>query len=144
MTCINFIFDAAFAFTHILSNHQMELIGYAADDRTTDEDSSEIKSWDQMKKQTYATQKVDRIFRLASKSFVLIQLTSSIKSDRLWPLSEQVLFDLDIDSSLELFVFVFFSIDFEQIRFVQCEFIESGLHSSVSFNNGLCDNSRST
>lgn len=59
--------------------------------KTTGDDNTEIKSFDQIKIQQYSTQSVDRIYRLASSSFVLIQLNSSIKSDRIWPLSEQIL-----------------------------------------------------
>ncbi len=80
----------AFAFTHILCNYELELIGYATDEKTTGDENTETKTFDQIKAQQYSTQSVDRIYRLASSSFVLIQLNSSIKSDRIWPLSEQV------------------------------------------------------
>jgi len=80
----NLYFCLAFAFTHILSNYNLELIGYATDDH------SETKSFDEIKSQQYSTQSLNRIYRLSSSSFVLIQLTSSIKSDRLWPLTEQI------------------------------------------------------
>jgi len=70
----------------------LELIGHATDEKTTDDGNTEIKSFDQIKIQQYSTQSVDRIYRLASSSFVLIQLNSSIKSDRIWPFTEQVVF----------------------------------------------------
>jgi len=82
---------SAFAFTHILCNYDMELIGYATDEKPTGDGNTEIKPFDQVKAQQYSTQSVDRIYRLSSSSFVLIQLNSSIKSDRIWPLSEQIL-----------------------------------------------------
>jgi uncharacterized protein YwqG len=81
----------AFAFTHVLCNYEMELIGHATDEKSTGDDNTEVKSFDQIKSQQYSTQSVDRIYRLASSSFVLVQLNSSIKSDRLWPITEQVL-----------------------------------------------------
>ena len=85
------MFFVAFAFTYILCNHELELIGYATDEKTTsDNNNMETKSFDQIKAQQYSTQNVDRIYRLSSSSLVLIQLNSSIKSDRIWPLSEQV------------------------------------------------------
>ncbi|CAF3384939.1 unnamed protein product [Rotaria sp. Silwood1] len=80
---------SAFAFTHVLCNYDLELIGYGTDEKMTDDGNVETKSFDQIKTQQYSTQSVDRIYRLPSSSFVLIQLNSSIKSDRLWPISEQ-------------------------------------------------------
>ncbi|CAF0864227.1 unnamed protein product [Adineta ricciae] len=77
---------SAFAFTHILCNYDMELIGYG-----TDDNSNETKTFDQIKMQQYSTQSVDRVYRLASSSLVLVQLNSPIKSDRLWPFSEEIL-----------------------------------------------------
>jgi hypothetical protein len=68
----------------------LELIGHATDEKTTGDENTETKPFDQIKIQQYSTQSVDRIYRLASSSFVLIQLNSSMKSDRIWPLSEQV------------------------------------------------------
>lgn len=85
------LFSIAFVFTHILCNYDLELIGYGTDEKTTDDGNTETKAFDQIKSQQYSTQSVDRIYRLASTSFVLIQLNSSIKSDRIWPFSEQVL-----------------------------------------------------
>ncbi|CAF0874963.1 unnamed protein product [Rotaria sp. Silwood1] len=82
---------SAFAFTHVLCNYDLELIGYGTDEKMTDDGNVETKSFDQIKTQQYSTQSVDRIYRLPSSSFVLIQLNSSIKSDRLWPISEQIL-----------------------------------------------------
>ncbi len=73
-----------------MCNYDLELIGYATDEKTTGDDSTEVKTFDQIKTQQYSTQSVDRIYRLASSSFILIQLNSSVKSDRIWPLSEQV------------------------------------------------------
>ncbi|CAF1568898.1 unnamed protein product, partial [Adineta steineri] len=64
----------------------MELIGYG-----TDDNSNETETFDQIKMQQYSTQSVDRVYRLASSSLVLVQLNSPIKSDRLWPFSEQIL-----------------------------------------------------
>ena len=87
---ISLIFTA-FAFTHVLCNYDLELIGYGTDEKMSDDGNTETKSFDQIKAQQYSTQSVDRIYRLPSSSFVLIQLNSSIKSDRIWPLSEQVL-----------------------------------------------------
>ena len=81
----------AFAFTHILCNFDLELIGHATDEKATSDDGSEKKTFDQIKTQQYSTQSVDRVYRLASRSLVLVQLNSSIKSDRLWPFSEQVM-----------------------------------------------------
>ena len=89
MECCSFVL--AFAFTHILCNNDLELIGYATDEKSTGDGETEMKSFDQIKTQQYATQSVDRIYRFPSSSFVLIQLNSSVKSDRIWPLSEQVL-----------------------------------------------------
>ena len=68
----------------------MELIGYATDEKPKSEENPEGKIFDEIKTQQYSTQSVDRIYRLPSSSFVLVQLNSSLKSDRLWPLSEQV------------------------------------------------------
>jgi hypothetical protein len=68
----------------------LELIGHASDEKTTGDGNSETKSFDQIKTQQYSTQSVDRIYRLSSSSLILIQLNSSVKSDRIWPLSEQV------------------------------------------------------
>ncbi|UJR35493.1 hypothetical protein I4U23_028247 [Adineta vaga] len=82
---------SAFAFTHVLCNYDMELIGYGTDEKATGDDGNETKSFDQIKTQQYSTQNVDRVYRLASSSFILIQLNSSIKSDRIWPFSEQIL-----------------------------------------------------
>ncbi|CAF3429548.1 unnamed protein product [Rotaria socialis] len=82
---------SAFAFTHVLCNYDLELIGYGTDEKISDDGNTETKSFDQIKAQHYSTQSVDRIYRLPSSSFVLIQLNSSIKSDRIWPLSEQIL-----------------------------------------------------
>ncbi|CAF1132826.1 unnamed protein product [Adineta steineri] len=82
---------SAFAFTHVLCNNDMELIGYATDSKKTDEENAETKAFDEIKVQQYSTQSVDRIYRLASSSFILIQLNSSIKSDRLWLISEQII-----------------------------------------------------
>ncbi|CAF2058007.1 unnamed protein product [Rotaria magnacalcarata] len=82
---------SAFAFTHVLCNYDLELIGYGTDEKISDDGSTETKSFDQIKAQQYSTQSVDRIYRLPSSSFVLIQLNSSIKSDRIWPLSDQIL-----------------------------------------------------
>jgi len=50
-----------------MCNYDLELIGYATDD-------TETKSFDQIKQQQYSTQSVDRIYRLGSTSFILIQL----------------------------------------------------------------------
>ncbi|CAF2381127.1 unnamed protein product [Rotaria sp. Silwood2] len=82
---------SAFAFTHILCNYDLELIGYGTDEKMTDDGNIETKSFDQIKTQQYSTQSVDRIYRLPSSSFVLIQLNSSIKSDQIWSISEQIL-----------------------------------------------------
>lgn len=102
-------FCLAFAFTHILCNYDLELIGYATDEKPDGE--TEVKSFDQIKAQQYSTQSVDRIYRLPSSSFVLIQLNSSMKSDRVWPLSEQV-----FAHSLPSYPLSrIFYIDFEQI-----------------------------
>jgi hypothetical protein len=79
-----------------LCNYDLELIGYATDEKPTDDGNIETKSFDQIKIQQYSTQSVDRIYRLASTSFVLIQLNSSIQSDRIWPLTEQVFVYLKI------------------------------------------------
>jgi hypothetical protein len=78
---------SAFAFTHVLCNYDLELIGYATDEK---DDITELKPFDQIKRQQYSTQSVDRIYRLRSSAFVLIQLNSSIKSDRIWPITEQI------------------------------------------------------
>ncbi len=73
-----------------MCNYHLELIGHATDEKSTGDGNTETKSFDEIKVQQYSTQSVDRIYRLASSSFVLIQLNSSIKSDRIWPFSEQV------------------------------------------------------
>ena len=80
----------AFVFTHVLCNHDLELIGHATDEKTNADGNTDVKPFDQIKRQQYSTQSVDRIYRLRSSGFVLIQLNSSIKSDRLWSISEQV------------------------------------------------------
>ncbi|CAF5225229.1 unnamed protein product, partial [Rotaria magnacalcarata] len=67
---------SAFAFTHVLCNYDLELIGYGTDEKISDDGSTETKSFDQIKAQQYSTQSVDRIYRLPSSSFVLIQLNS--------------------------------------------------------------------
>lgn len=87
---IEFFLLIAFAFTHVICNYDLELIGYGTDEKPTDDGSTETKTFDQIKAQQYSTQSVDRIYRLPSSAFVLIQLNSGVKSDRLWPLSEQV------------------------------------------------------
>lgn len=68
----------------------MELIGYGTSEKSTSNETKETKSFDQIKPQQYSTQSVDRIYRLPSSSFVLIQLNSSVASDRVWPFSEEV------------------------------------------------------
>lgn len=68
----------------------MELIGYASDKKPGEDENSDGTPFDQTKKQQYATQSVDRIYRLGSSSLILVQLNSSMRSDRLWPVSEQV------------------------------------------------------
>lgn len=94
-----------------MCNYDLELIGYATDEKPTGEGETEVKSFDEIKAQQYSTQSVDRIYRLPSSSFVLIQLNSSIKSDRVWPLSEQVFNPLFSSHRFSRI----FRIDFEQI-----------------------------
>jgi hypothetical protein len=81
----------AFAFTHVLCNYDLELIGYGTDEKPTGDNNIDTKPFDQIKVQQYSTQSVDRVYRLASSSFVLIQLNSPVKSDRIWPFSEEVM-----------------------------------------------------
>jgi hypothetical protein len=87
----------------------LELIGYATDEKTNGDGNTEVKPFDQIKSQQYSTQSVDRIYRLRSSAFVLIQLNSSIKSDRIWPVSEQVFDHLIFE------IFYEYQIDFQQI-----------------------------
>ena len=115
----------------------MELIGHGTDSKPTGDENSEVKPFDQIKKQIYSTQNVDRIYRISSTSFILIQLTSSVKSDRLWPLSEQVRKFISI-----IFKIFSLNLDFEKIRFIKHSCFKSGLHHSITFNYGLCDYSR--
>ena len=82
-----------------MCNHDLELIGYASDEKTNGDGSADVKPFDEIKRQQYSTQSVDRIYRLRSSGFVLIQFNSSMKSDRIWPISEQV-FDLQIFSQI--------------------------------------------
>lgn len=117
----------------------MELIGYASDERPASDDNPKGKSFDQIKAQQYATQSVDRIYRLASSAFILVQLNSSIKSDRLWPISEQV---KSSDDEKQCKIQIIFGSDIEQIRFIQVEQFESCLHHSIAISDGLCDHSR--
>lgn len=125
-------FCLAFAFTHILCNYDLELIGYATDEKPDGE--TEVKSFDQIKAQQYSTQSVDRIYRLPSSSFVLIQLNSSMKSDRVWPLSEQVFTHSLPFHLLSRILYI----DFEQIWLVKIQCIQPGSYHSISFIDGLC------
>ncbi|CAF0721366.1 unnamed protein product [Didymodactylos carnosus] len=78
---------SAFAYTHLLCNFELELIGHATD--------AKEKPFDQVKTQQYATQQLDRIYKLNGSSgsltpLVVIQINSNMKSDRLYPISDQI------------------------------------------------------